>query len=101
MELIKISAMKALRVFIDVADGDLNFGPVHNWPLANERTADALDEMGYHYRFVYANDAGHCAGNVFNETLADTLVWTWRGYPTDLTGGFFFVPPCLVCGTLR
>jgi hypothetical protein len=83
MELIKNTEPKPLRVFLHVSDGDLNFGPVHNWPEANQRTADALDEMGYHYRFIYANDAGHCDGKVFDQTLADTLVWTWRGYPTD------------------
>jgi hypothetical protein len=23
---------------------------------------------------------GHCDGKVFQQTLADTLVWMWRGY---------------------
>jgi len=27
--------------------------------------------------------AGHCDGKVFDETLAETLLWAWRGYPLD------------------
>jgi len=30
---------------------------------------------------VFANDAGHCDGKIYDLTLADTLVWTWRGWP--------------------
>lgn len=83
MELIKNSEKKPLRIFLHVSDGDLNFGVHHNWPLANELTAEALGEMGYHYRYIYANSAGHCDGKIFEMTLAETLLWTWRGYPTD------------------
>jgi hypothetical protein len=51
--------------------------------LANERTAAALKSRGYHYRYVAGENAGHCDGNVQNATLADALVWIWRGYPTN------------------
>ena len=29
---------------------------------------------------VFSKATGHCDGKVFNHTLADTLVWLWRGY---------------------
>jgi hypothetical protein len=53
----------------------------HNWVMANQRTAAALQAKGYHYRFVFAKGVGHCDGSVQNSTLADSLVWVWRGYP--------------------
>ena len=55
----------------------------HNWPMANQRTAAALKDQGYHYRFVFAKNASHCDGKVFGLTLADTLVWMWRGWPVN------------------
>lgn len=83
LELIKNSEKKPLRIFLHVSESDLSFGEYHNWPLANQRTADALAEKGYHYRFLFAQNAGHCDGKIFEETLAETLLWTWRGYPTE------------------
>lgn len=87
LELIKNTPPKPLRIFLHVSDNDLGAGAPedghHNWPMANQRTAAALAEQAYHYRFVYANDAGHCDGKVFNTTLADTLVWAWRGWPNE------------------
>jgi enterochelin esterase family protein len=52
----------------------------HNWVLANQRTATALAANGYHYRFVYSLASGHCERAVFGHTLADSLLWLWRGY---------------------
>ena len=49
--------------------------------MANQRTAAALKAKNYHYRYVFAERAGHCQGKVRDSTLADTLVWMWRGYP--------------------
>jgi iron(III)-enterobactin esterase len=87
LELIQSTPPKPLRIFINVSDGDLGAGTPeadhHNWPMANERTAEDLAAQGYHYRYVYATNAGHCDGKVFYETLADTLVWMWRGWPVD------------------
>jgi hypothetical protein len=45
--------------------------------------ADELSAKGYHYRFVYAEGKNHCNGDVVKATLADTLLWTWAGYPSD------------------
>jgi enterochelin esterase-like enzyme len=85
LQLIANNARKDLRVFLNVNQNDLgSTGPEsgkHNWVMANQRTAAALKAKGYHDRFVYAMGVGHCDGNVRNATLADALVWAWRGYP--------------------
>jgi enterochelin esterase family protein len=52
----------------------------HNWLMANQRTAAALKAKGFHYRFVEGLGAGHCAAPVKDGTLADALIWLWRGY---------------------
>lgn len=87
LELIKNAEKKPLRVFLHHSDGDNGANAPeaghHNWVIANNRTADALKAKGYHYRHLTALNAGHCNGKVFDATLADTLVWAWRGYPTD------------------
>jgi enterochelin esterase-like enzyme len=87
LELIANSDRKPLRIFLHASDRDLGWDAPesghHNWVLANQRTAEALANKGYHHRFVTATDAGHCDGKVFDQTLADTLLWIWRGYPTD------------------
>jgi enterochelin esterase family protein len=57
----------------------------HNWLMANQRTAAALKAKGFHYRFVEGIGAGHCAAPVKDGTLADALIWLWRGYkPTEM-----------------
>ena len=55
----------------------------HNWVMAGKRTAAALKAKGYDYRFVFSKATGHCDGKVFDQTLADTLVWAWRGWPVE------------------
>ena len=55
----------------------------HNWVMAGKRTAEALKAKGYDYRFVFSKATGHCDGKVFQQTLADTLVWVWRGYKPE------------------
>jgi hypothetical protein len=32
---------------------------------------------------VFSLATGHCDRKVFEHTLADTLVWLWRGYQAD------------------
>lgn len=39
-----------------------------------------MKAKGYDYRFVFSRGTGHCDKRVFEQTLADTLVWAWRGY---------------------
>ncbi len=84
MKLIEKSEQKPLRIFTHVSEKDLRPNDPeenhHNWPMAGKRTADALEAKGYHHRFVFSLGTGHCDGRVFQQTLADTLVWIWRGW---------------------
>jgi iron(III)-enterobactin esterase len=87
MKLIEKSEKKPLRIFTHVSENDLRAKDreetYHNWVMAGERTAAALKARGYHYRYVFSKATGHCDKRVFEETLADTLVWIWRGYHVD------------------
>lgn len=87
MKLIETSDKKPLRIFTHVSENDNRANDpeetYHNWVMANERTAAALKAKGYNYRFVFSRATRHCDRRVFEQTLADTLVWTWRGYHAD------------------
>lgn len=87
MKLIEKSELKPLRLFTHVSENDLRAkdeeATYHNWVMAGERTAAALKAKGYHYRYVFSRATGHCDRKVFEHTLADTLVWIWRGYHAD------------------
>ncbi len=87
MKLIESSEQKPLRIFTHVSEKDLRANDPeenhHNWPMAGQRTAAALKAKGYHQRFVFSQATGHCDKRVFEQTLADTLVWVWRGYHAD------------------
>jgi iron(III)-enterobactin esterase len=84
LRLIETSEKKPLRIFTHVSEDDLRANDPeethHNWVLAGQRTAAALDAKGYAHRFVFSRASRHCDGKVFQQTLADTLVWVWRGY---------------------
>ena len=75
---------KQVRIFLNVNDNDLRSNDAesthHNWVMANQRTAAALKAKNFHYRFVQGKGVGHCDQGVQNATLADALVWAWRGY---------------------
>lgn len=83
-KLIQNTEKKPLRIFTHVAEQDLRANDpeetYHNWVMANERTAAALKAKGYDYRYVFSKASRHCDKRVFEHTLADTLVWMWRGY---------------------
>jgi len=87
MKLIETSEKKPLRIFTHVSENDIRPKDAeethHNWVMAGERTAAALKAKGYNQRFVFSLATGHCDRRVFEQTLADTLVWTWRGYYAD------------------
>jgi len=87
MKLIENSEKKPLRIFTHVSENDNRASDpeetYHNWVMANERTAAALKARGYDYRYVFSRATKHCDGKVFEQTLADTLVWTWRGYQAE------------------
>jgi iron(III)-enterobactin esterase len=87
VKLIETSEKKPLRIFTHVSENDLRAKDAeethHNWVMAGQRTAAALKAKGYHHRFVFSLATGHGDGRVFKHTLADTLVWIWRGYPAE------------------
>lgn len=87
MELIKNSEKKPLRIFIHVSEQDLRYDDpeetYHNWVMANERTSEALKAKAYDYRYVFSLASKHCDSRVFEQTLADTLLWTWQGYQAE------------------
>ncbi|MGO8678338.1 MAG: alpha/beta hydrolase [Limisphaerales bacterium] len=87
MKLIENSDLKPLRIFTHVSENDLRPNDPeethHNWVMAGRRTAEALKAKGYHHRFVFSLGTGHCDHRVFEQTLADTLVWAWRGFQPD------------------
>jgi len=87
MKLIETSEKKPLRIFTHVSENDNRPKDPeethHNWVIAGRRTAAALKAKGYHQRFVFSLATKHCDGRVFEQTLADTLVWLWRGYQPD------------------
>jgi enterochelin esterase family protein len=83
--LIPASAKKPIRVWMEVGDKDLfNFGVLrdeyHDWVVANERMAAALAAKGYHYQFVFAENAGHVDRAVKAQTLPEALEYVWQGY---------------------
>ena len=87
LKLIERSPKKPLRIFTHVSENDNRSkdpeSTYHNWVMANQRTAAVLKAKGYEYRYVFSKATGHCDGKVFQQTLADTLVWMWRGYKPE------------------
>ena len=87
MKLIETTGPKPLRIFTHVSENDLRAHDAeetyHNWVMAGRRTEAALDAKGYHHRFVFSKATGHCDKRVFEQTIADTLVWIWRGYRAE------------------
>ena len=81
------AAPKPIRFWFEVGDRDL-FYPVasladgmHDWVLASEGMARALQAGGYHYQFVFARNAVHVDRPTVAQTLPATLEWVWKGYP--------------------
>ena len=87
MKLIENTENKPLRIFTHVAENDNRANDpeetYHNWVMANERTAAALKAKGYDYRYIFSKATKHCDRKVFEHTLAETLLWTWRGYVAE------------------
>ncbi len=86
-KLIAVTEKKPLRIFSNANQNDNGSTSAesgkHNWLIANESTHEALTAKGYHNRYVYGVGVGHCDDNLLRATLADTLAWVWRGYPTN------------------
>jgi len=83
--LIPESAVKPIRIWMEVGDRDL-FNPnvmrdnMHDWVLANEQMAKVLAAKGYQYQFVFARNAGHVDRAVKQQTLPEALEYVWQGY---------------------
>ena len=76
--LIRQSAVKPLRVFLQDGSNDLD-NRYGNWPLANQEMAAALKFRAYDYRFEFGDGAHtHKHGGAL---LPDTLRWMWRDIP--------------------
>jgi enterochelin esterase-like enzyme len=84
MKLIETTARKPLRILTHDSENDLRPDDPeethHTWVMAGRRTAAALEAAGYDHRFVFSLASNHCDRRVYEATLADTLVWLWRGY---------------------
>jgi enterochelin esterase family protein len=84
--LIPKSPRKPIRLWMEVGDRDL-YNPnvmrdgMHDWVVANEQMAKVLAAKGYHYQFVFAQNAGHVDRAVKQQTLAEALEYVWAGYP--------------------
>jgi enterochelin esterase-like enzyme len=80
------SPVKPIRLWMEVGDRDL-FNPnpmgdhMHDWVIANEQMAKVLAAKGYHYQFVFAENAGHVDHAVKLQTLPEALEYVWQGYP--------------------
>jgi enterochelin esterase family protein len=83
--LIPESPAKPLRIWMEVGDQDL-LNPngmrdnMHDWVLANEKMARVLAAKGYHYQFVFAQNASHVDHATKLQTLPEALVYLWQGY---------------------
>jgi enterochelin esterase family protein len=83
--LIPESPRKPIRIWMEVGDKDL-YNPnlmrdnMHDWVEANERMAKVLAAKGYHYQFVFAEDAGHVDRATRMQTLPEALEYLWQGY---------------------
>ena len=89
LNLIASADRKPLRVFsltptrMTTAPRRRRSGPPQ---LAGRQRGDALGADGQglpQSRYVYGVGVGHCDDNLLRATLADALVWTWRGYPSN------------------
>lgn len=82
--LIANSPMKPVRMVINANETDNGYNAAesghHNWLMANQRTAMAFKNKGYHYKYIFGRGLGHCGQDVQRATMADALLWVWRGY---------------------
>ncbi len=83
--LIPMNKRKPLRIWMEVGERDLRWNDgestLHNWVMANERTAAVLKAKKYPYQFVFAHEANHVDWRVLQQTLPQALEWVWKGYP--------------------
>ncbi len=75
--------VKPIRIWMEVGDRDLLISQdgYHDWVVANESMAKVLAAKGYHYQFVFAENAAHVDGPVRRQTLPEAPEYVWAGYP--------------------
>jgi enterochelin esterase-like enzyme len=80
--LIPESPVKPIRLWMEVGDKDnlIVRDNMHDWVLANENMARVLAAKGYHYQFIFAQNAGHTDRAVKMQTLPEALEYVWQGY---------------------
>jgi hypothetical protein len=81
--LIPQSPVKPLRIYMECGDHDNFGGPMRDWVEAGENMAKILTEKGYHYKFVFARNAGHTDRPTISQLYPTALEWIWQGYPID------------------
>jgi enterochelin esterase-like enzyme len=78
---------KPIRMWMEVGENDNGAkSPAsghRNWVIANNKMAEVLKAKEYHYRYVFANGAGHVDGKVVGQTLPEALLYVWQGYPIE------------------
>jgi enterochelin esterase family protein len=80
--LIPNSPVKPIRLWMEVGDRDnlTTRDAYHDWVVANENMAKVLAAKGYHYQFLFAQNAGHTDRAVKQQTLPEALEYVWQGY---------------------
>jgi hypothetical protein len=75
---------KPIRVWLQVGSRDLGATSpeqgYRNWPLANNRMADALKTKGYEYQYLWSESAGHVEKGLVRQTLGEAMEWLWATY---------------------
>jgi enterochelin esterase family protein len=75
-----------LRIWLQVGSRDNGAGSseagMHNWVLANNRMAEALQAKGYEYQYLWCEGAGHVEKGVVRQTLGEAMEWVWQTYQT-------------------
>jgi iron(III)-enterobactin esterase len=81
-DLLPNNPRKPIRLWMEVGDRDLYTpDPMRNdHVVANEYMARELAVKGYHYQFVFAQNAGHGDRAVKQQTLPEALEYLWQGY---------------------
>jgi len=82
--LIPHSDKKPIRIWMEVGSRDNGFNTpelgYRNWPLGNNKMAEALKAKGYDYQYVWADQAGHVERGVERQPLAEAMEWVWKTY---------------------
>jgi enterochelin esterase-like enzyme len=84
--LIQKAETKPIRIWMEFGGNDngatADEASYRNWVLANQHMGAVLKAKGYHYRYVFAEEARHTDTNVIYQTLPQALEYIWAGYPT-------------------